>query len=272
MSNKKRRTREQKIKYQQTKLLKIKELEKLRMEIINIEKEIKKQKKNKRIKNLKIYGSTFRRIVMPVVLVTGICLGTGQLLNIGLPIKKDKLSTVKEINVDYETDKKFNINEQYIHYFGVIGPKTQSSKIEIYKDDKVEYKAEIKNNEQKVIIYDNLVKNDLKGVLEQFDYFEENSLIEKIIQIDSGYIIKCNLNIINEEDKFYVKESEELNDAVNMAYYFFVTMGSISVIKFNKFFDDITNINSNYQIISIKDLKKQLSDKKVKYLKKKKEV
>ena len=271
MSNKKRKTREQKIKYQQTRLLKIKELQKLRMGIINLEKEIKQQKKNNRIKNLKVCSSTFRRIVMPIVLITGIGLGGCKVINIGSPFKQDKLATVKEMNLEYETDKKFNITEKYIKYWGILGTKTEDGIIKIYNNDSKE--LYIENLKEKEKIYELFLKNDLKGILEELDCFKENpKLIEEVIEQNKKYVIKCKLNIVNVEDKLYVEESEKNRDLIFLIYCLYFLIGIKIGIRFDKFYDEILMINNNHQISSIKDLKKELSDKKINYLKMKKGV
>lgn len=275
MSNKKRKTRSQKINYQQGKLLKIKELNKLRIEIIDLEKKIKEQNKKQKIKNLKICSNIFKRIVMPITLATGISLGAGSIINVGLPFKQDKIAKVKEIKIDYETGKTFNINEKYVLCNGLFDKNTKKSSLKIYfpyeKNDSNEYEQVIRTykltEEDVEKIYEALLESNLKDVIEDLDDFKEKTkTIEEITETNKGYVVKCNLNIAENYDKLYVEESFANSIAVNILYILVILILSLVSINFSDFKTSIININNEYKIISLDELKESLENKKSKYL------
>ena len=227
MSNKKRKTKEQKIKYQQGKLLKVKELEKLRIEVIDLKQKIKEQKKIRKIRNLKVFRCTLNRIIVPIVLVCGISMGAGSFVRIGLPFKRDKIAKVKEININYETDKTTIINENYVQRNPIFGPKNKINELKIYfpyeENKNNQYEQVIRTykltNEDKRNIYEAILKSDLKNVIKDLDNYKEKiNIIEEITETNNGYIVKCCLNFLDSNDKLYVEESNEEKILMDVLY------------------------------------------------------
>lgn len=275
MGNKKRRTKAQKIKYQQGKLLKIKELEKLRIEIINTDRKIKNQKKIRTIRNLKVFRVTLKKLLIPFVFISGFTIGTGQLLNGGNPFKIDKMTNIKSIEVDYETNEELLIKENYIKYNDIIGTNPKKSDLKIYfpytLNDSNQYEQIIRTYKlsdlDKEKLYNAILENNLKDTITNLNKYKETvKIIDEIKQTNNGYIVKCNLNLLDESDKLYVEETDENNFLVSVLESLIIALFSVIVLAVSNIDQIIIELNNKYKVVSIKDLKEELNQKRQKYL------
>ena len=278
--SKKRRTRKQKINYQEGKLVKIKELEKLRMEIIELDREIKNQKKIKPIRNLKIFGVTCRKLIAPFVLITSLTVGAGAAINVGLPFKKDNIPSIKNIKVEYETDKPININESYIKSYGVLPSPKEEGLLKIYfpykLNDSNKYEQLVRTYElshsEKEQLYEAILNNNIEDSITNLEEYKEKvKIIDEIKETNDDYIVKCNLTFIDESNKLYVKETSDANTLVSILEIIIISLLNFMIIDSSKINSTIKKINRQYKIISLKELNNELEYKKQKHLELKKE-
>lgn len=267
MSSKK--TRKEKIKYQKALKEREKELKKLRQEALELEYNIKYQKKanikNFHIKNLKIFGSVCN-FVAPFAYVSILTVGTVCLCKGGLPIVIDDITKCKRYSLVYQTDELVDIKEQYeTNYFS----NNLSNELKIYspwkKTDDDNYSRVIQTYELEELsddsLYNAVLQQDISYIEENFTDFKEETEITNMKQeISNQYIIEANLNFFDTSDTLIMEESDLKNMLVSFGELVFsLGLGALfAALRKFKLKSSITLIKKEYKIISTKPLEDDL--------------
>ncbi len=281
MSKSKRKTRNQKIKYQQERELKIKELKKLKQQTIELEKKIKLEekvvRKAKTVRNLKLFMSVCEFSV-PFVVVSALAVGGLNVLGLGLPFRKDSYKKEKLYSLEYQTDGYIEIDEHYKNN-NWLNKSLPENELKIYspwlKDKYGSYKRTVKSysisslNDTK--IFDAILNEDIDYINENYSEYSEYE--EETNEVSFQYeknIIKANLNFFDEKDTIKLCESDSRNKIVTGIEIAITIVGGIIFAAKTRFsiVDSVMFITSEYKqkIIPLNKLKEELEQKQQKIL------
>ena len=232
MSN--RKTKKQRIRKEQKKInnsnpqindrkAQIKELKILKEKAIKLEKEIvnqkKENKKQLRIRNLKIFGNTCN-FAIPFVISTSLTVGAFKLFGGGYPFHIDEIINHKEYSLEYKSNGYTIINESYTK-------EEVSSQNELivytpweYKDNKyVRYKREYNVGVLNSLNIFYIVLN------EDYSYIEENiklaseerQEVNNINKIENkDYFIEANIHFLDNTDILKYEETKLRNNIMTV--------------------------------------------------------
>lgn len=203
----------------------IKELQKLKQEIVKLEEDIKKQKienfKQFNIRNLKVFGHTCN-FLAPFVISTGLTIGTFSIIGGGLPFYKDEIIKYKTYSLDYQTNGNITMNETYIKTKLFNG---ENNKLTIYtpweyKDDQyIRYKREYDINDINTLdLFDAVLEENYDYITKNIkEYKEETQIINKIEENEKqDYYFDAKLYMLDKEDILKFPETDLKNTIITI--------------------------------------------------------
>lgn len=255
--------------------------DKLSNEIIDLEKTIngleKVNKRNTRIKNIKVFGH-FIRLILPIIASVGVALGA--MLFFGdVPFYPQDVEKIGHYEETFDNKGETRIDKKYMT------EKIQSSYVEYYskwqlKEDNKYYRNHniyyfdsrnvALDKAKGAVTIDGVNMDSIFGKPESSKLEVKNDLSEEDINND-GYI-KVVYSYKDFNDR--IIEGQDWMDNILLTMLFFCLIGMNFVIFIH--IDELTNydyekcievINHDYQLIDIIDLKKELGAKKSEYCK-----
>lgn len=287
MSNKKRKTRKQKIiaekKRNEIRKSQKKELQMLKNAIIKLESDIKLQKKINfkqfNIRNLKVLANT-GKFLTPFVISTGITVGVFCFFSGGLPFHLDEITTYKFYSMEMQQDGHLTMDNKYIQqrWFDDAFP---SNSLVVYTPWKLMDGQYVRAKRDYDI--DKLATLDLYNAIanKNYDYISENLnnykeerqvLNEIYLEEKNDYVFEASLYLIDKNDVLKYHETDFKNIIITIIE-LVLGLGIGSLVAFSKankcnFLYRLEMANRNYKVnISLlKSMQKELEDTKEKVL------
>ncbi len=285
MSNRKRKTRKQKILAEKRKSeireAKIKELEALKSKVLEFESKIKLQKKENfkqfNIRNLKVFANTCK-FLTPFVISTGITIGTFWLFYGGLPFHLDEITKYKLYNMEYQKNGYVTMDNEYTQRRWFDDPLPSNSLVVYtpweFKDGQyVRFKRNYDIAKLATLdLYNAIANGDYNYIFENLNtYKEEKQVVNEIyLEEKNDYFFDANLHVLDKNDVLKYQETDLKNTVVTIIELVLGLGigGLVAYAKKSKFLEELENINCHYRenITLIKSLQKELEDTKEKIL------
>lgn len=282
MSN--RKTRKQKIlaqKREEIRKTKIKELEELKLKVLELENKISEQKKENfkqfNIRNLKVFANACN-FAAPFVISTGITIGLFKLFGGGFPFHSDEITKYKVYNLDFQTEGNITMDEEYRtdQLFDELLP---DNSLVIYtpweeQDEQyIRYKREYNLEDTTTLdLYNAVLDEDYNYIsLNLKDYQEEKQIVNEINPEEkNGYFMEASLHMFNKEDVLKYDETALKNIVITIIE-LVLSLGIGGAIAHFRDFDfryelRQTNEYYAYKIYAIEPLKQELEETNEKIL------
>ena len=282
MSN--RKTRKQKIlaqKREEIRKTKIKELEELKLKVLELENKISEQKKENfkqfNIRNLKVFANACN-FAAPFVISTGITIGLFKLFGGGFPFHSDEITKYKVYNLDFQTEGNITMDEEYRtdQLFDELLP---DNSLVIYtpweeQDEQyIRYKREYNLEDTTTLdLYNAVLDEDYNYIsLNLKDYQEEKQIVNEInTEEKNGYFMEASLHMFNKEDVLKYDETALKNIVITIIE-LVLSLGIGGAIAHFRDFDfryelRQTNEYYAYKIYAIEPLKQELEETNEKIL------
>lgn len=265
MSSKKRSKRRKEQRKLELQRLKNQEQE-LQQEI----NEIKQQNKEKtKIKNLKIFKTTFNYITQ-YVLIGGLTFGLFKTLGGGAPFIKDTTKHYIYHTLDYQTDAFITQNSTYISNFKYHSMSNQNN-LKLYnpwqKTEDNLYTRTIKTYDipplENLELFDKVLDQDIKYIKENYEIKEKQTEITNQQKKEFNKpIIKAELNFLDNNDFIKTEESVHKNVIVTTSE-ILITIGAgifLHRIRNFNYKNEIKKIKEEYEIFPLDHLTKKHTD------------
>lgn len=201
----------------------IKELKILKEKAIKLEKEIvtqkKENKKQLRIRNLKIFANTCN-FAAPFVISAGLTVGAFKLFGGGYPFHIDEITKYKEYKLDYKTNGYVMMDESYREE-----ERVSSNELIIYtpweyKEGKyIRYKREYNIGELSSLdLFDIVLEEDYSYIKENLkDYKEERQEASNISEINGqDYFFEANIHFMDKSNILTHDETKLKNTVITV--------------------------------------------------------
>lgn len=279
-----RKTRKEKIlaeERRKARQIQIKELEELKLKVLQLEKNILKQRKENlkqlNIRNLKVFVNTCN-FVAPFVISAGLTVGVFRLFGGGLPFRLDEITKYKTYNLDFQTDGYVTMDDEYRtnRWFDDSLP---SNTLVVYtpweeqKGKYVRFKREYEIERLTTLdLYNAVLDEDYNYISENLnDYKEERQVTNEVnLAEDNNYFFEASLHMIDKEDVLKYNETDLKNMAITIIE-LVLGLGIGGVVAYLRDFEflyEIKRVNDaySYKISSIKPMKQELKDTNEKIL------
>ena len=282
MSN--RKTRKQKIlaqKREEIRKTKIKELEELKLKVLELENKISEQKKENfkqfNIRNLKVFANVCN-FAAPFVISTGITIGLFKLFGGGFPFHSDEITKYKVYNLDFQTEGNITMDEEY-RTDQLFDESLPDNSLVIYtpweeQDEQyIRYKREYNLEDTTTLdLYNAVLDEDYNYIsLNLKDYQEEKQIVNEINPEEkNGYFMEASLHMFDKEDVLKYDETALKNIVITIIE-LVLSLGIGGAIAHFRDFDfryelRQTNEYYAYKIYAIEPLKQELEETNEKIL------
>ena len=257
------------------------ENKKLEEEIKALEEEINNTKKDKRIKNLKIYSKTMHRIA-PYVLSAGIIAGTFKIVGGVIPFYNDTVKRTADIMNEFDengrlirTEKIYgNFNEEERINRLIYYSNWQKNKNNQYEREIISYKISKKNlaNIISLLGQDNVSLEDILPKPYMHTYESKETISDNELKEES--FIKVIAYSRDKDDYIMAKQGISGNFADSFLYTVIYAISYLVIGLYRDnyssfiYSEEIRKINNEYKSLpNINELKKELKIKKRKFKK-----
>lgn len=248
------------------------ELERLKLEVLELEAEIKKQKKF-RFKNLNIrnfkYFKSLCNFSFSYIIGASLVVSAAKVVGGGFPFVKDDILKYKKYSLDYQTDGIINAD---CYYDGLdIG---SDNRLRIYSpwilNEEGLYERTLKTYKvgelESTELYDAILNKDLDYIEQNFKYEEEIQVSNKVYLPNNEYVLEAEICFFDKDDTLKAKESDFMNIMVTSIDIVGILVAGTVIAKNRKFKLKMAfrKINEEYKekLKNIEILKEKLDDDK----------